>query len=156
MNMTATMIGQTAVFIVFVWFTMKFVFPPITAALDERKKKIADGLAAGEKGQHELELAQKRAVEALKEAKEKAAEVINHAERRAAEITDEARETAQEEAHRIVEGARHEIEREANRMREELRGRLSELVVTAAGKILQKEVDAKAHAKMIDDVAKSL
>jgi len=156
MNLNATLIGQSITFFFFVWFCMKFVWPPITSALEERKKKIADGLAAGEKGQHDLELAKKRSVEVIKEGKEKASELIHHAERQAGEIVDGAKERAKLEAERIIAGARSEIEQEANQTREELRKRLGDLVVTAASKILEKEVDAKAHAALIESVAKEL
>lgn len=156
MNLNATLIGQSITFFFFVWFCMKFVWPPITNALEERKKKIADGLAAGEKGQHDLELAKKRSVEVIKEGKEKASELIHHAERQAGEIVDGAKERAKLEAERIIAGARSEIEQEANQTREELRKRLGDLVVTAASKILEKEVDAKAHAALIESVAKEL
>jgi len=156
MNLTATMIGQSITFAVFVWFCMKYVWPPLTTALDERKKKIADGLAAAEKGKHDLELAKKGAVDELKKGKEKASEIIHHAERQASEIVDGAKERAKVEADRIIAGARAEIEQEANQTREELRKRMSDLVVIAAGKILEKEVDAKAHADLIESVAKEL
>jgi len=156
MNLTATMIGQTITFFVFVWFCMKYVWPPLTKALDERKKKIADGLAAAEKGKHDLELAKKGAVDELKKGKEKASEIIHHAERQASEIVDGAKERAKVEAERIITGARAEIEQEANQAREELRKRMSDLVVIAASKILEKEVDAKAHAALIENVAKEL
>jgi len=141
MNLTATIIGQSITFFVFVLFTMKYVWPPITNALEERKKKIADGLAAAEKGQHDLELAKKRAIDEIKEGKDKASEIIHQAERQASEIVD---------------GAKEEIEQEANQVREELRKRMSDLVVTAASKILEKEVDAKAHANLIENVARQL
>jgi len=156
MNLTFTIIGQSITFFVFVLFCMKYVWPPITNALEERKKKIADGLAAAEKGQHDLELAKKRAVDEIKEGKEKASEIIHQAERQASEIVDGAKERAKVEADRIIAAAHSEIEQEANQTREELRKRMSDLVVTAAGKILEKEVDAKAHASLIENVAKQL
>ncbi len=156
MNLNATMLGQSITFFVFVWFCMKYVWPPLNAALAERKKKIADGLAAGERGQHDLELAKKRSVEVIKEGKDKAGELIYQAERHASEIVDGAKERAKVEADRIVAGARAEIEQEANQTREELRKRMGDLVVIAASKILEKEVDAKAHAGLIENVAKEL
>lgn len=156
MNLNATMLGQSITFFVFVWFCMKYVWPPLNAALAERKKKIADGLAAGERGQHDLELAKKRSVEVIKEGKDKAGELIYQAERHASEIVDGAKERAKVEADRIVTGARAEIEQEANQTREELRKRMGDLVVIAASKILEKEVDAKAHAGLIENVAKEL
>ena len=135
---------------------MKFVWPPLTAALEERKKKIADGLAAGEKGQHDLQLAKKRSVDVIKEGKEKAGDLIHQAERQASEIVDGAKERAKVEADRIIAGAHTDIEQETNQVREALRKRMSELVVIAASKILEKEVDAKAHAGLIENVAKEL
>lgn len=156
MNLTATMIGQTITFFVFVLFCMKFVWPPLMKALDERRKTIADGLAAAEKGKHDLELAKKGAVDTIKQGKEKASEIIHHAERQAGEIVDGAKERAKVEAERIIAGARAEIEQEANQAREELRKRMSDLVVVAASKILEKEVDANAHADLIENVAKEL
>ena len=156
MNLNATMLGQSITFFVFVWFCMKYVWPPLTAALEERKKKIADGLAAGERGQHDLELAKKRSVDVIKEGKEKAGELIHHAERQAIEIVDGAKERAKVEADRIIAGAHSNIEQEVNQTREELRKKLSDLVVIAASKILEKEVDAKAHADLIENVAKEL
>jgi F-type H+-transporting ATPase subunit b len=156
MNLNATLIGQSITFFLFVLFCMKFVWPPITQALEERKKKIADGLAAAEKGQHDLELAKKRAVDVIKEGKDKAGEIIHQAERQASEIVDGAKERAKVEADRILVNARSEIEQEANQVREQLRKRMGDLVVIAASKILEKEVDAKAHASLIENVAREL
>lgn len=156
MNLNATLIGQSITFFLFVLFCMKFVWPPIMQALDERKKKIADGLAAGEKGKNDLELAKKRAVEVIKEGKDKAGEIIHQAERHASEIVDGAKERAKVEADRIMANARSEIEQEANQVREQLRKRMGDLVVVAASKILEKEVDAKAHASLIESVAREL
>lgn len=156
MNLNATLIGQSITFFLFVLFCMKFVWPPITQALEERKKKIADGLAAAEKGQHDLELAKKRAVDVIKEGKDKAGEILHQAERHASEIVDGAKERAKVEADRILANARSEIEQEANQVREQLRKRMGDLVIVAASKILEKEVDAKAHASLIENVAKEL
>jgi len=152
MNINLTLIGQTVTFIFFVWFCLKFVWPPIMTALADRKKLIADGLAAGEKGRHDLELADKKVISRLKEAKEKAAEIINHAEKRAGEIVDEAKANAKIEAERIVAGAQSDIEQEVNRAREELRKSVATLAMAGASKILEKEVDAKGHAKMLDSL----
>jgi len=143
-------------FALLVWFTMKYVWPPLTQAMAERQKRIADGYAAAERGKHELELAEKRATEVLREAKVKASEIIDHAERRSTEISDEAKVQAKVEAERILASARSEIEQDIGRAREELRARLGELVVAGASKILEKEVDAKAHAKVLDEVVKQL
>lgn len=156
MNLNATMIGQSITFFIFVWFCMKYVWPPLTAVLAERKKKIADGLAAGERGQHDLELAKKRSIDVIKDGKDKASELIHQAERQASEIVDGAKERAKVEADRIIAGAQSDIEQETNQVREELRKRLGDLVVIAASKILEKEVDAKAHAGLIENVAREL
>lgn len=149
MNINATLLAQTIMFILFVWFCMKFVWPPITQALAERKKLIADGLAAGERGKHELELASRRASESMHDAKQKAAEVIAQAEKRASQIVEEAKNTAKEEGDRLVAGAKAEIDQEVNRARESLRQQVAELAVTGAEKILRREVDAKAHAELL-------
>lgn len=149
MNINATLLGQTIMFIMFVWFCMKFVWPPIMSALSERKKLIADGLAAGERGKHELELASRRASESMHEAKQKAAEVIAQAEKRASQIVEEAKNAAKEEGDRLVAGAKAEIDQEVNRARETLRQQVADLAVAGAEKILRREVDANAHAELL-------
>ena len=112
MNFNATLIGQSITFIVFVWFCMKFIWPPVMHALEDRKKKIADGLAAAEHGKHEQELAEERAKEILREAKDQAGEIISRADKRAAEIVEEAKGDAREEGARLLTAARAEIEQE--------------------------------------------
>ncbi|MDY6980286.1 F0F1 ATP synthase subunit B [Thiohalophilus sp.] len=152
MNINLTLIGQTITFIVFVWFCMKFVWPPIMNALNERKKKIADGLAAAERGAHEKELAEKKAAEVLHEAKQQAQDIINQAQKRASEIVEESKETARSEGERIIATAQAEIEQEVNRAREELRGQVASLAVAGAGKILKREIDAKANEDLLKDL----
>lgn len=149
MNINATLLAQTIMFGLFVGFCMRFIWPPIMAALGERKKQIADGLAAGERGKHELELASRRATESLHEAKQKAGEVIALAEKRASEIVEQAKGAAKEEGDRLVAGAKAEIEQEINRAREVLRQQVAELAVAGAEKILRREVDAQAHAELL-------
>ena len=156
MNINLTLIGQTITFIVFVWFCMKFVWPPIMNALEQRKKKIADGLAAAERGAHEKELAQKRAAETLHEAKQQAQEIINQAQKRANEIVEESKDNARGEAERIVAAANAEIEQEVNRAREQLRGQVVSLAVAGAGKVLKKEIDAKANEQLLQDLVAQL
>ena len=156
MNINLTLIGQTITFMFFVWFTMKFIWPPLIQALTERRTKIADDLAAAEKGRHEKELAEKRAIEVIKEAKDKAQDIINHAEKRGNEVTDEAKEKAKEESDRIVAAAQGEIEQETNRAREQLRAAVAELAVASAAKILEKEIDTKVHAKLVDKLVEQL
>lgn len=156
MNINATLLAQTIMFVLFVWFCMKFVWPPIMGALATRQKQIADGLAAGERGKHELELAAKRATQELHGAKEKASEIIALAEKRAAEIVEEAKGNAKVEGDRIVAGAKAEIEQEVNRAKEGLRQQVADLAIAGAEKILRKEIDAKAHAEMLGAIAKEL
>jgi F-type H+-transporting ATPase subunit b len=155
-NVTVTLIVQIFTFALLVWFIMRFLWEPLTGLMQEREKRIADGLAAGEKGRHDLELAEKRAQEMLRGAKQQASDIISHAERRAAEIIDAAKGDAKTEAERVIIAARSEIDQERNRAREELRHAVGELVVAAASRILEKEVDAKAHARLLDNAVKQL
>jgi len=152
MNFNATLIGQSITFMVFVWFCMKFVWPPIMHALQQRKEKVAEGLAAGERGRHELELAQKKALETMQEAKQKAAEIISRAEKRGAEIIEEAKNDAVEEGNRIKAAAQLELEREVNRAKETLRGQVVEIATAGAGRILRRELDATANDELIKDL----
>jgi F-type H+-transporting ATPase subunit b len=156
MNINLTLFGQMIAFAVFVWFAMKYVWPPIVAALAERKAKIAEGLAAAERGHKEKELGQKRAKELMLEAKQQGAEIVNQAQKRAGEIIEEAKSDARTEGERLVTASKAEIERETNRAREELRGKVADLAVVAAGKILEKEIDAKAHKALVDSFAKQI
>jgi F-type H+-transporting ATPase subunit b len=156
MNINATIFGQAIAFLLFVAFCMKVVWPPIMRALAERKKQIADGLAAAEKGKHELELADKRVVEVLREAKGHAAEILAQADKRSAELIDEAKAAARTEAEHILQAAKAEISREINAAREHLRASVATLAVNGAARILEKEVDAKAHAKLLDNVISQL
>ena len=156
MNINLTLIGQSLAFLVFVWFCMKYIWPPWMNALEERKKTIAEGLAAAERGKKEQELGEKRAAEVIKEAKGKAADIIAGAERRGAEIVDEAKSDAKTEGERIIAAAQTEIEQEINRARETLRGEVAVLATAGASQILGKEVDAKAHSKMLDELAAQL
>ncbi len=156
MNINATMIGQMLTFVIFVWFCMKFIWPPITGALAERRKKIADGLNAAERAEQDLELAQERATEKLKDAKQQAANIIEQANKRGAQLVDEAKEQAREEGARILKAAEAESEQEFNRAREALRERVAEVVVAGAEKILDTSVDATVHAAMLDKLAREL
>ncbi|MCG6871026.1 MAG: F0F1 ATP synthase subunit B [Gammaproteobacteria bacterium] len=156
MNLNATMIGQSIFFGVFLWFCWKFIWPMLMSALSERETRIADGLAAGEKGRRDLELADKRVGEMLREAKGKAAEILSQAERRAGEISDEAKAQARVEAERILSGAQTEIEQEMNRARDALRGQVAALAVSGASQLLEREVDAGAHAELLDQLATRL
>jgi F-type H+-transporting ATPase subunit b len=156
MNINLTLIGQSITFAVFVWFCYAYVWPPLVNALTERKNKIADGLAAAERGQHEQELAEKKAAERLKDAKGQAAEIIAQAQKRASEIVDEAKGDARTEADRIKAGANAEIEQEVNRAREQLRQEVVTLAIQGAEKVLGKEVDKDAHASTLNQLATQL
>ena len=150
MNINATLLGQTIMFAMFVWFCMKFVWPPIMAALDARKKQIADGLAAAERGKHDLDLAAKRSAEVLREAKEKATDIIALGDKRASEIVEEAKAKAEVEAGNIRTRANSEIEQEVFRAKEQLRTQVSAVALAGAGKILGREIDAKAHNELLE------
>ena len=156
MNINLTLIGQMLAFAVFVWFTMRYVWPPLAKAMDERKAKIAEGLAAAERGQHEQELAQRRAKDTLHEAKQAAADIRSKAEKQAALLIEEARDKAKEEGQRQLAAARAEIEQESKRAREVLRAKVAELAVLGAEKILRKEIDADAHQDIVESVAKQI
>jgi F-type H+-transporting ATPase subunit b len=156
MNINLTLIGQTITFVIFVWFCMKFIWPPIMNALNERRKTISDGLAAAEQGQREREKGKMDANELVEEAKSQAQEIIARAEKRGAEVVTDAKSEARTEGERILNAARGEIEMEANRTREQLRVQVAQLAVSGAEKILAKEVDAKAHEKMLSDLADNL
>lgn len=156
MNFNATLFGQMFAFAVFAWFCTKFIWPVIIKALDDRQAKIADGLAAAEKGQHELVLAEKRAGEILREGKEKSQEFINQAQKRHDEIVDEAKDDAREEGQRILAAARAEIEQERHETKEALRAEVSVLAIAGAEQILMREVDRNAHNEVLDKISASL
>ena len=156
MYLNATLFAQIAVFIILALFTMKFVWPPIVKALDERAAKIADGLAAAERGQHSLDLAAKRSAETVREGRVKMGEIIAQAEKEAQRIIEEAKHQARLEAEKTVLAAKAEIELETTRAREALRERVADLAVAVAEKILLREVDAKAHAVMLAELKKDL
>ncbi len=156
MNINITLLGQMITFGLLIWFTMKFVWPPLMRAMEARQKQIADGLAAGERGKLELELAQKRSTEALREAREHSVEVLKMASKSAAQMLEESKDQARDEGERLIATARAEIELEANRAKEQLRGAVAELAVAGAARILQKEIDAKAHDRLLDDRLKQL
>lgn len=153
MNVTATLIGQMLVFTILVLFIKSVLWEPMTQMLADRKARIADGLAAAEKGKHEEELARKHALDELKKAKAEAAEIVAQGQKRASEIVDEAKNAALEEASRVKIAAQADIEQEVLRARESLRTQVSALAVAGAEKILGKEIDAKAHAKALDELA---
>jgi F-type H+-transporting ATPase subunit b len=156
MNINATLIGQAISFLFFVWFCMKFVWPPIMNALEERKKKIADGLAAAERGVHEQELAEQRAAELIVEAKKEASGIIAQANKRASDIVEEAKGIARSEGERIAAAASAEIEQEVNRAKEHLRGQVVSIAVAGAGKVLSREIDEKAHDSLLKDLVSQI
>lgn len=153
MNINATLIGQSIAFLVFVWFCMKFVWPPITGALAERKKKIAEGLEAAERGKQSQEQAQVEVQAQLTEAKQQASEIINQAQKRANEIVEEAKGNATQEGERIKATAHSDIEKEVNRAKEQLRAHVSTLAIAGAEKVLNKEINADAHRAVLDELA---
>jgi F-type H+-transporting ATPase subunit b len=155
-NINATLFGQAIWFAVFIWITMKYVWPPMKRAMEQRQKQIADGLAAAERGRHDLELAAKRADELLREARTQAQEILSHAEKRAAQVVDEAKGQAKTEGERIVTAAKSEIDQEVFRAKEALRSQVAALAVQGAEKILRREVDAKVHADLLNAVAAEL
>ena len=156
MNINATLIGQSFAFAVFVWFCMKYVWPPIIAALDNRKKEISDGLAAAARGKQDLELAQHKATERLHEARVEAQEIIDLANKRADQIIDEAKEQARIEGERIKLAAQAEIDQQANRAREALRSQVAVLAVAGAERILGKNLDESANSRLVDDLVAEL
>ena len=156
MNINLTLIGQMLAFVCFVIFCMKYVWPPILAAMQEREQKIADGLAAADRANHDLELAQEKAVERLKEAKHEAAGIVDSANKRAGQIVDEAKQAAIVEADRVKVSAQAEIEQEANRAREQLRGQVAALSLAGAEKVLGAAIDREAHASLVDKLASEL
>jgi F-type H+-transporting ATPase subunit b len=156
MNINLTLIGQSITFFFFVLFCMKLVWPPIMQALEDRKKTIADGLAAGERGKQDLELAQNKATDVLKETKEQAGDIIAQAQKRASEIVDEAKNDARTEGERILTAARAEIDQEANQAKEILRGQVVSLAVAGAGKVLEKEINEQSHSDMLEKLASQI
>ena len=152
MNITVSLFAQIIAFVLLIWFVNRLLWGPASKMLEDRQKRIADGLAAGEKGKHELELAEKKAKELLQEAKGKASEIVAQAEKRANEMVEEAKGDARTEAERIVAAANAEIEREVNRAKEGLRGQVGSVAVAGASKILKREVDAKAHDDLVKDL----
>lgn len=156
MNINATMIGQMVTFMVFVWFCMKFIWPPLIGVLAERSKKITDGLSAAERAQQDLSLAQEKATQQLKKAKQQGSEVIDQAHKRASQIVDEAKDQAREEADRIIKAAQADVEQEFNRAREELRSMVGQVAIAGAEKLLETSIDAQKHGELLDKLAAEL
>lgn len=156
MNINLTLVVQMLVFAVFVWFTMRFVWPPLVKALHERQEKIADGLAAAERGRRELELAQHRAKDEMKQAKAQAAEIVEKANRRASQIIDEAKDDARTESVQLAKIAQEHIVQEVNRAKDVLRKQVATLAVAGAERILMREVDEKANHTLLDNLIKEI
>jgi F-type H+-transporting ATPase subunit b len=156
MNINLTLIMQAVAFAAFIWFTAKFVWPPLMRAVESRQKTIADGLAAGEQGRQTLASAEKRVADLLGEAKGKAAEIVAQGEKFRTETVEEAKVEAKAEADRIVAQAKAEIDREVTRARDELRKQVAQLAVAGAERILKREIDAKAHADLIAAIQREI
>jgi len=152
MDINLTLLGEMITFAVFIWFTMKFVWPPLMNAMNERQQKIADGLAAGEQGQRELELARIKIKEQLLEAKTEAATILEQANQRAGHIVEEAKGKARDEGDRLLQLAKGEIDQEYNTAKEALMQNVSKIVVAGAEKILQREVDQKNNDSLIKEL----
>ena len=156
MNINFTLIAQAIAFAVLIWFTVKFVWPPLLKAIEARQKEIADGLAAAADGRSALEVAAKKSEATLAEAKQKASEIIAQAEKRGTQIIEEAKGNAKVEGDRIIAGAKAEIDQEVNRAKEGLRAQVATLAIAGAEKILRKEIDAKAHSELLSKLAAEL
>ena len=156
MDINMTLIGQTIAMIVFVWFCMKFIWPPLLEAIEERQEKIAEGLAAAEKGEQSLEEAKVQAGEIVSDARKQATGILDQAHARANEIVADGKADGTKERERQLSAARAEIEQETNRAREELRGQVSAVALSGAEKILNREIDAAEHEEILGKLAQEL
>ena len=156
MNFTLTLIAQALAFALFIWFTVKFIWPPLMRAIEHRQKQIADGLAAGERGKQELDAAGKRAHEELAKARERVGEIIGSAEKRDAQMLDEAKAAARAETDRILAAAKADIDQQIARAKEMLREQVASLAVAGAEKILRREVNAQTHAELLGQLKKEI
>lgn len=152
MEFNATLLGQAITFAILVWFTMKFVWPPLTNMMDERAKRIADGLAAAERGKQDLEAAEKRIADELRQAKQQATELVLAAEKRASQIVEESKDAARTEGAKLLAEAKAQIDQEVLRAKEALREQVASLAVAGAEKILRKEIDAAKHADLLASI----
>ncbi len=156
MNINLTLFGQTITFILFVWFCLKFIWPHIIKAMDDRKTQIADGLAAGERGRHEQELSEQRAVEVIRAAKDQAKEILAQAHKRGDEIVDDAKDDGRAEGERMLRAAEAEMEQQMNQAREQLRADVVKLALQGAQQVLGRDVDEKVHTEQLDRLAAQL
>jgi F-type H+-transporting ATPase subunit b len=153
MNLNITLVIQLLVFVILGWVTMKFIWPPLIAAIEARQRKIADGLISAEKAEKSLVEAKESATDIIKEARVQANKIVEQANRRSSEVVEEARGTAIAEGQRLLADARNEVTLESNRAREQLRREVALIAVAGAGKLLGREIDAKAHADLLDQLA---
>jgi F-type H+-transporting ATPase subunit b len=156
MDINFTLVMQAVAFAAFIWFTAKFVWPPLMGAIETRQKQIADGLAAGEEGKQSLANAERRIADMLTEAKSRSSDIITQGEKLKTETVEAAKQEAKAEAERILAAARSEIQQEISRAKEALRDQVSDLAIAGATKILQREVDAKAHADLLASIRQQL
>ena len=156
MDINLTLIMQAVAFAVFIWFCAKFIWPPLMRAIDARQKQVADGIAAGQQGRENLASSEKRVNDLVAEARAKASEIVAQGEKIRSETVASAKTEAKTEADRIVTAAKAEIAQEVARAKEDLRKQVSKLAITGAGKILQREVDAGAHAAMLREIEAQL
>ena len=156
MNINATLLGQAIAFVLFVWFCMKYVWPPLMAAIEERQKLIADGLTQAERAGKDLELAQAKASEKLKEAKVQASEIIDQASKRRLQIVEEAKTEGEIERDKIIAQGEAEVEAERNRAREELRQQVATLAIAGAEKIIKRSIDKEANSDIINKLVAEL
>ncbi len=156
MNFNFTLIGQLLAFILFVWFCMRYVWPPMLQILEEREKEVADGLEAASRGRRELEEANIQREAIVEEAKKEAADLVGQAGQRANQMVEDAKSQAQEEADRIKASAKSDLEQAAKKAREEIRSEVSALVVAGAEKVLGSEIDQEKNAEIIEEISKEL
>lgn len=156
MNLNLTLLGQMLTFALFVWFTMKYVWPPMTKALSDRQKKIADGLAAADQGEKSLELADRTVAELLSEAKLKSAHIVEEANKRAQQMLSIAKDAAREESQKIINHAHAQVEQEVMKAKQELQAQLGNLAVDIAEKLLRHTIDREQHQQFIADAIKEV
>ncbi|HEX6571882.1 MAG TPA: F0F1 ATP synthase subunit B [Steroidobacteraceae bacterium] len=156
MDINATLLGQAIVFGFLIWFSVKFIWPPLVKAIEDRQKRIAEGLAAAERGQNELQNAHGEAQTIVHAAREQAKKIVDQAHKREVEIVEEARSTAVDEGKRIIESSRQDAQQEKSRARDELRKDVATLAVAGASRLLQREIDPKAHADLIEQLAREI
>jgi len=155
-SINATLIGQMITFALLVWFTMTYIWPPLFNSLEERKKKIAEGLAAAEKGREDMDLAQKKAKGVLKDAKDQSSEIVSLSQKRANEIVEESKDNAKKEGDRLILAAKAQIEQEIQQTKESLRREVAALAVSAAEQILSAEIDKNRHQELVSKISNKL